>query len=790
VPLSGIDVEKHAISWQTYRLDGTVMPSEELPLSRAILKGETVRNEEVIIRHSSGEDHYVSANAAPIRNAEGEITAGIVVFHDITENKRAARALAESTQKFQLIVENMSDGFWLMDLDLKTTWISPSIIRHRGYTLEEIQTLPIESQFIPESAQLVEKIIEEELTPERLANPLIKLSRTVELGFLCKDGSVIWTDTTYSVIRDSDGKPQAILGVGHDITDKKRAEEERKASEKNYRELFTLLRLLADNMPDMLWAKNLNKEFIFANKAICSNLLDARDTEEPIGKTDLFFAMRQRNTQPDNPEWHTFGEICQDSDTATLQAMKPMQFDEFGNVNGKFLFLDVYKAPLYDEKGQLIGLVGSARDVTATKEAENQLRKLSLAVEQSPASVVITNLEGTIEYVNPKFSEVTGYSSEEAIGKNPNILKSGKLPDEVYAGFWETISSGSVWKGEFHNKKKNGELFWESVSVSPIKNENGEISHYLAVKEDITDSKRSEIARKIQYNIARSIHTAKSETELLGIISQELGQLLDFSIFFAARYQSDQGTLQQLTCGDETGEMDEWNVRTSVSGQVIRSGKTIFLRGGEIAAFCMQHNLMIPEPAPACWLGVPMVINNQVGGVMVIQHDSNPAGISKADVSLLEMIAHETGIYLEKQLMIEDLIVAKEKAEESDRLKTHFLNNISHEIRTPLNGIMGFSDLILDESLSQEEKKHYHHILQQSSNRLQQTITDIIDIAELKAGTISLTPENMEVRQVLARLTDKFRYACSRKNVILSLEVDPVEEKTFLKTDKEPASTA
>ena len=263
-------------------------------------------------------------------------------------------------------------------------------------------------------------------------------------------------------------------------------------SNRKYLELSTLMRLLADNIPDMIWAKNLKKEFIFANRAICENLLNAVDTEEPLGKTDMFFANRERISQPENPQWHTFGEICRDSDSITLEEMKPMQFDEFGNVKSKFLFLEVHKAPFYDENGQLIGIVGSGRDVTAAKEAESKLRKLSQAVEQSPACVVITDLLGNIEYVNPKFSEVTGYTFEEAIGQNPRILKSGKQPETFYIDLWKTISSGREWRGELLNKKKNGELYWESALISPIMDEKGEILNYLAVKEDITERRQAE----------------------------------------------------------------------------------------------------------------------------------------------------------------------------------------------------------------------------------------------------------------------------------------------------------
>jgi two-component system, cell cycle sensor histidine kinase and response regulator CckA len=149
-------------------------------------------------------------------------------------------------------------------------------------------------------------------------------------------------------------------------------------------------------------------------------------------------------------------------------------------------------APIRNERGGVDGAVLVFRDVTKQNAIEDRLRKLSRSVEQSPASVVITDLTGKIEYVNPKFTEVTGYTFEEALDQNPRVLKSGKTSAEDYALLWQTILSGKVWHGEFQNRKKNGELFWESASISPITDETGQITHFVGLKEDITDRKRLE----------------------------------------------------------------------------------------------------------------------------------------------------------------------------------------------------------------------------------------------------------------------------------------------------------
>ncbi|MDO8127645.1 MAG: EAL domain-containing protein [Candidatus Brocadiales bacterium] len=132
------------------------------------------------------------------------------------------------------------------------------------------------------------------------------------------------------------------------------------------------------------------------------------------------------------------------------------------------------------------------KEITGRERREVALRKLSLAVEQSPNVVLITDAQGSIEYVNPRFTQVTGYAPEEVIGKNPRILKSGKTPPEVYKRLWETITSGGEWRGEFCNKKKNGELYWESAVISPIKNAEGVITHFVGSAEDTTERKQAE----------------------------------------------------------------------------------------------------------------------------------------------------------------------------------------------------------------------------------------------------------------------------------------------------------
>jgi len=153
------------------------------------------------------------------------------------------------------------------------------------------------------------------------------------------------------------------------------------------------------------------------------------------------------------------------------------------------LWTFVSRSPILDQTGKFDGLVEMFTDITERKMAEEEIRKLYQGVEQSPATIVITDINGDIEYINSKFVETTGYTYADVVGKNPRVLSSGEKSPEEYKELWEAIKAGKDWQGEFHNKKKNGELYWESASISPIKDENGEITHFIAIKEDITEKK-------------------------------------------------------------------------------------------------------------------------------------------------------------------------------------------------------------------------------------------------------------------------------------------------------------
>ena len=179
---------------------------------------------------------------------------------------------------------------------------------------------------------------------------------------------------------------------------------------------------------------------------------------------------------------------------------------EFRVRNKQGEYIDVQsigKVVEWDAQAIAVLCRGTLRDISAQKQVESELRKLSQAVEHSPVMVIITDIHGNIEYVNPKFTEVTGYSAIEAYGKNPRFLQSGLTDKNLYKDLWETISIGKEWRGEIQDRKKNGEIYWESISISVVRNAEGDITHYVGIKEDISARKEAE----------RLLAVAKEEAE-------------------------------------------------------------------------------------------------------------------------------------------------------------------------------------------------------------------------------------------------------------------------------------
>ncbi len=288
-------------------------------------------------------------------------------------------------------------------------------------------------------------------------------------------------------------------------------------------------------------------------------------------------------------------------------------------------------------------------DISEHKLIEENLSKISAAVEQSKSIVVITDTEGNIEYVNPKFTDVTGFSAEEAKGKNTRILKSNKNDNKIYDDLWKTISNGKEWQGELLNKKKRGELFWESVSISPVKNNEGKITNYLAIKEDISENKKSEKLEKALYQISHAVINNENLDDLYVSIHKSLAGVLPVENLFISLYDKQKNLLSFPYFVDEFDEPYE----TAPPGKglteyVLRSGKPLHVNQEIFKSLVDAGEVDLYGTDSLDWIGVPLKIADNSIGVIVVQSYSENIRLSTRDLEVLMYVSDQIALAIER----------------------------------------------------------------------------------------------------------------------------------------------
>lgn len=421
---------------------------------------------------------------AKARNAQGEPIAAVGGTLNINQRKLAELALVDQNQFQNALMEAIPIPIFYKDAQGRYLGFNQAYEAFMGRSRTELIGKSVFDMASPELAEVY-----------HAADLQLMAQRGTQVyESQVKDGAGAVHEVVFhkAAFLDSSGQVGGLVGGILDITARKQAQNQLQESERRTHALYTLLRCVADNVPDMIWAKDVDKRYLFVNKAICEQLLQAENTNEPLGKDDLFFAQRARSQHPDDAQWHTFGESCQDSDALTLQRGCTGQFDEAGHVQGHFLALDVHKAPLIDDTGCTIGVVGSARDVTAEHAAQEKLRIAALVLANSSEALMLSDAHGQIVDINPAFTQMTGYTRDEAVGKSTEFLRSDKHEAHFYQSKWTQIEAAGRWQGEVWNQRKNGEIFAAWLTINTLYQEDGSVHRRVGLFSDITDKKRAD----------------------------------------------------------------------------------------------------------------------------------------------------------------------------------------------------------------------------------------------------------------------------------------------------------
>ena len=646
-------------------------------------------------------------------NMMGDGQNSVISITDLTQIELAQKKLAESEQQYRQLFHGSASVMMVLDPDTgRILEANDAACQFYGYSADELLSMHIYNI--------------NTLTVEEIKNEMTRAREQSRNYFLfrhrLKDGKVIPVEVYSGPIRHH-GK-DALYSIVHDVSSRLRAEEALKESESKYRYLF-------ESNPLSMWVYDLETlAFLDVNEAAIANygysreeflkmtLKDIRPAEDvPLLLEDV-----QRTTRPFNK--------------AGIWRHKTK--------SGDIIFVEIisHKISFSNKDARLV----VANNVTDRVKAERLAKTLGMAIEQSPLSVIITDNRGNIEFVNRHFEHHIQYKSNEICGRPPRIFNYGHLPEEDYREMWNKLHNHLSWRGEFQNRKKDGTSVLEDVTISPLIDESGKLTNYVLILEDITQKRHNELMFRL---LSRSVE----QSPVAVIITNPEGTIeyINPSFTSLSGYQSEEAlglTPRILKSGFHpiTFYTQLWNVVTS--GKVWK---------GEILN---RH-----KDGREYWVSaVISPIINKNG------HITHYIGIQE-DIT-------------EKKRLHQSLIQAKEKAEESDRLKTAFIHNISHEVRTPMNAIIGFASLLSDESFDADDRREFISNIQGSAQELLGIITDIIAISSIETGLEKANSSTFDITEMATELASRWQQRAEAAKLRFTKKLPPPGHLIFTDRDK------
>lgn len=473
------------------------IPERWKKIHQHCLEGAIEKCAEDPFPRSSGKLDWVRWEIHPWYEQNSEV-GGLILFSElITEHRNAEEKIKQKDIQFRKLSSHVPDLIFQFTRRPDGTYFVPiaseGIKNIFGCSPEDVleDFTPIAKVILPEDIGRV--INEIEYSAKHLT------LFTSEFKVQIPGKPVHWVYTRSTPERLEDGSI-TWYGFNADVTERKQAEQEIIENREKFKQLFTSLH---DGfaLHEIILDKNgtpVDYRFLEANPAF-ENMTGLK-VSEIIGKT-----VREIIPSIENYWIEIYGKVALTG--------KPIKFENYVPQLKRH-----YRIHAYSPSKNKFACI--TEDITEAKKSETKINQLSLAVEQSPVIVIITDTKGIIEYVNPKFTELTQYTFEEAIGKSPAILKSGHTTEAEYKEMWQTILFGNEWSGIFHNTKKDGQMFWESAKISPIRNSVGKITHFVAIKEDITQRIETEKELEEYRNNLESIVTQR--TQEIDIINKEL----------------------------------------------------------------------------------------------------------------------------------------------------------------------------------------------------------------------------------------------------------------------------
>ena len=431
-----------------------------------------------------------------LNETAADLAYGINALRHRAERMRAMEALRESERRFQTLADISPVGIFRTNTQGRTTFVNPQWCAIAG--------LPAADALGDGWLRAVHPEDRAKLAQDWQAATRGQSTSRTDYRFLHPDGTITWVMGQAVPEKDDAGCVGGYVGTITDITERKGAENALRASQQ-------LMEAIINSIPASVFWKDKNLRYLGCNAAFAhdAGLAEPKDL---IGKDDYQMV------------WRDQAELYRDDDRKVIESGRSKLLIEEPQTTpeGKVINLLTSKLPLHNAQGEITGLLGVYFDITGRKRMEESQSRLATAVEQAAETIIITDLLGTIVYANPAFEKSSGYTRAEALGQNPRLLKSGKQDAEFYRRMWETIGRGDIWSGHLVNRRKDGALYAEEATISPVRDAEGKVINYVAVKRDVTRERQLEAqmqqAQKMEAIGQLASGVAHDFNNILGVI--------------------------------------------------------------------------------------------------------------------------------------------------------------------------------------------------------------------------------------------------------------------------------
>lgn len=746
------------------------------------LKGEQLFEE--LSLNARGITLYFECSINPIFDKSLNVSGISVILADISERKLAEHAIRESEERFRQLAENTSDAFILWDLT-GVLYANPAFEKIFGIRVEDAMN----------DATLIEQSIDEKDRQRFIRNRKKEANgkpRTRNQQYIIKWGrkgsKLIWS--RHFPVYNMKGKIYRYVTVTSDLTEQKQLEDVLTKTRSQQQALL-------DNIPFLAWLKDKNGKYISVNTPFADyhNL----KPEDIVGKTDFEILPKE------------LAENSSKTDAIVFETGERNHAEDIRETAEDKKWIEVYKSPIFNEKGDLIGLTGISREITDRKQLEEAIVKneehFRSLLQYSSDAITILDKNATITFESSLNNRILNFSVEELLGKP---FKDIVHPEDVHLfeeSFNETLSNPGIQvKKEFRSLHKNKKwIYVESIFSNHL--DNPAIGGIVVNTRDISDRKMSELKEKAYHN--NLIFLSNSALELLSLserediykfISDKLYHFLEHAVILVSAYNEETNSfiIKQVSGLEE--HIDE--VKKILGGKpegisFKRHSETTKIENA--GAINTINNLENYLTAPVdIYYTVERVLQllkvNKIYNITLARNNKLLGSIGIVTLNktiikfkhIIETFAHQVAVALHRSQLEYELVSAKLKAEESDRLKTAFLANMSHEIRTPMNGILGFAEMLNDDKINESERKKYIDVINSNGKILVNLIDDIIDFAKIEAGQIKIVKHEFSLNTLLKQIHNTYMGGSFKKDkqkVELRLVKGLVDEACYIKSD-------